>query len=349
MHPELFDLYKNNYHKAIRSVFGQPEYGSKYFEHAAKFELNTARFAAYKSHYATQTLIKSFKAAPEKFAMNSGKILKQFARWQATEYNTTVARCRTAKQFEQFQAEAHLYPNLEWLASRSATPRELHMSFVGIILPMDDPFWEENQPGNLYNCKCDWKTTDAPTTGSPTKVVKPHPGLDGNPAKTGQIFTDKHSYFGKAKNSNHVEKFVSNTFIKPLLKEFSSTIHPYKGIEVHNEILKTGKMVVLRNSVDSIFQHSNNYRVKAEGLFLKTNVKNWTYLGWSLVEEGKHPETAYFFYYSTTINKKKQFVNVKIHKHLKAEVPYAILNTIDKTKLREGLPEDIDKYIKKRL
>ncbi len=208
IHPELFELYKNNYHKAIRSVFGpvlspvegQPEYGSKYFEHAAKFELNTARFAAYKSHYATQTLIKSFQAAPEKFAMNSGKILKQFARWQATEYNTTVARCRTAKQFEQFQAEAHLYPNLEWLATRSATPRELHMSFVGIVLPMDDPFWEENQPGNLYNCKCDWKTTDAPTTGSPTKVVKPAPGLEGNPAKTGQIFTDKHPYFKKTKD-----------------------------------------------------------------------------------------------------------------------------------------------------
>lgn len=197
LHPELYELYKNNYHKAVRSVFGQPEYGSRYFEHAAKFELNTARFAAYKSHYATQTLIKSFEAAPEKFAMNSGKILKQFARWQATEYNTTVARCRTAKQFEQFQSEAHLYPNLEWLATRSATPRELHLSFVGIVLPMDDPFWNENQPGNLYNCKCDWKTTDAPVTGSPTKVVKPHPGLEGNPAKTGDVFTDNHTYFKK--------------------------------------------------------------------------------------------------------------------------------------------------------
>ncbi len=217
LHPELFDLYKNNYHKAIRSVFGQPEYGSRYFEHAAKFELNTARFAAYKSHYATQTLIKSFEAAPEKFAMNSGKILKQFARWQATEYNTTVARCRTAKQFEQFQAEAHLYPNLEWLATRSATPRELHLSFVGIVLPMDDPFWNENQPGNLYNCKCDWKTTDAPTTGSPVKVVKPSPGLEGNPAKSGEIFTDKHPYMQKVKNPEAVEKYVE----KYVLQNFS--------------------------------------------------------------------------------------------------------------------------------
>jgi hypothetical protein len=205
LHPELYELYKNNYHKAVRSVFGQPEYDSKYFEHAMKFELNTARFAAYKSHYATQVLVGSHNAMPVKFEFNSNKILKQFARWQATEYNTAVSRCRTAKQFIQFQDEAHLYPNLEWLATRSADPRELHLSFVGTVLPIDDPFWEENQPGNLYNCKCDWKTTDAAVTGSPAKAVKPHPGLDGNPAKTGQIFTDKHPNFKKANDKSFIQ------------------------------------------------------------------------------------------------------------------------------------------------
>ncbi len=178
--------------------------------------------------------------------MNSGKILKQFARWQATEYNTTVARCRTAKQFEQFQAESHLYPNLEWLATRSATPRELHLSFVGIVLPMDDPFWNENQPGNLYNCKCDWKTTDAPITGSPVKVVKPSPGLEGNPAKTGEIFTDTHSYYGKAKNvdivESFVEKFVFDSF--SIVKEYENGgvhyVHPLvnKNASDYNDVSK---------------------------------------------------------------------------------------------------------------
>ena len=132
-------------------VLGNPDLDSKYFKLAEEFKLNTARIAAYKTTLVTERLKKSYSADYENFQKNAQMQLKQFARWQATEYNTAVARCRTAKQFEQFQGEKHLYPNLEWLATRSADPRELHLTFVGTVLPIDDPFWHENQPGNLYN------------------------------------------------------------------------------------------------------------------------------------------------------------------------------------------------------
>jgi len=122
-----------------------------------------------------------------------------------------VARCRTAKQFEQFQGEKHLYPNLEWPATRSADPRELHLTFVGTVLPIDDPFWQENQPGNLYNCKCDWQTTDKEVSTTPAKSVKPSIGLEGNPASTGEIFTDKHPYIAKQpKLKNSLKEVVYN-------------------------------------------------------------------------------------------------------------------------------------------
>ncbi|MBQ0016095.1 MAG: hypothetical protein KBT04_03855 [Bacteroidales bacterium] len=47
-------------------------------------------------------------------------------RWQAAEANTATARARTAKQWAQFNDKDHrdLFPNLQWLPSRSATPRE---------------------------------------------------------------------------------------------------------------------------------------------------------------------------------------------------------------------------------
>jgi len=38
------------------------------------------------------------------------------------------------------------------------------------------------------------------------------------------------------------------------------------------------------------------------------------YIGYSTIEQGKHLEAGYFFYYDTYINGKKRFVNVKIHK-----------------------------------
>jgi len=110
--------------------------------------------------------------------------------------------------------------------------------------------------------------------------------------------------------------------------------------------LKTGKMIVLRNSVDNIFKHTNIGRIKIEGLFLKESVKNWEYIGWSYVEPGKHPEAAYFFYYKTMIDNKIRYVNVKIHIDIKSEVPYAILKGIDMSKIKFGVPNDIETFIK---
>ena len=72
-----------------------------------------------------------------------------------------------------------------------------------------DPFWSENQPGNLWNCKCDWEETDDPVTdGNPTGAHHAK-GLEGNPAETGEIFTDQSTYIRNAgkKGTEIVEEF----------------------------------------------------------------------------------------------------------------------------------------------
>lgn len=84
------------------------------------------------------------------------------------------------------------------LPSRSVQLREQHIAFYNRVWAKDDPFWDDNQPGNLWNCKCDWQQVDDPVTdGNPQTAIR-HQGLDGNPAKTGQIFTDNSSYVKKA-------------------------------------------------------------------------------------------------------------------------------------------------------
>ena len=135
-----------------------------------------------------------------------GKITQTLATFNiATDFFTniseafsgiTVSRCRTAKQLEEFSApdNMRLFPNLRWLPSRSATPREQHMLFYNRVWAKDDPFWAQNTPGNLWNCKCDWEETADPTTdGNPTAPVR-HDGLEGNPAQTGEVFTDNCAY-----------------------------------------------------------------------------------------------------------------------------------------------------------
>lgn len=161
---------------------------------AARFNANLSRFAAYKAHEATS----SIRQAEDPGAARA--TLRRYNTYQAAEYNTAVARARTARQWEKFSSDnnVRLFPNIRWIPSRSANPREAHRRFWNRIWPKDDPFWNENTPGSLWNCKCDWEQTSKPATdGNPSSRIA-HKGLTGNPAKTGQIFTDSHPYIAKA-------------------------------------------------------------------------------------------------------------------------------------------------------
>lgn len=341
IHPKLFELYKDNYHKGI-SVLSNSEPDSKYAELYEKFKLNTSRLAAYKAYKATELL----KDLPEKnFDVNAMQLLKNFNRYQATEYNAIVARSRTAKQYLDFQQDADLYPNMEWIMTRSADPREEHLTLVGTVRPINDPFWDENQPGNLWGCKCDWQPTDKDVTGAPEKEVKPATGLDGNPALTGELITDEHPYISKINDRSEIESFCNSNIVKPVLDAYKQTIDAFNGTEIINDKLATGQMTILRNSVKQIERHNSEFQVKISSLFISGDINNWEYLGWA--NEDHHPEGAYFLYYKTIIHKQNRFINVMVHKNLRTEVPYAILNTIDMKRVKKGLPDDIDKWTKK--
>lgn len=336
-------------------MFGEPKHGDKYFDITQKFKLNTSRLAAYKAYNATGELQRLTDKAT--FDLDAKNILNKYNRWQAAEYNAAVARSRTAKQFMDFQEDADLYPNMEWIMTRSADPREEHLVFVGTILPMDDPFWNENQPGNLWGCKCDWQPTDKEPTGTPDKTVTPAKGLDGNPVD-GELFTDEHPYFTKPdKNaSKEIDSFAFDNVLRPVLSEFKKTIDLFKGVEIISDNIATGRMIVLRRSVDDIINHTENFKVRASILNVENKAKNWDYIGYKKVDKfpknhpkagkSRHPESAYFFYYEAEIAGKIKIINVKIHKNFESEVLYAI--TDKRNGIKSGMPKDIERYIKKR-
>jgi len=191
--PALFETYNSNLHKAVSGV--DPE--------AAKLlKNNLTRMAAAKANYTAQLLQRARadkngvirpKAVYQKEAK---KIISRANTTQAAEYNAAVHRTRIYKQMNRFQETKRLFPNIEWLRTRSASPREVHLAYVGRVWPMDDPFLQTNHPGCVWGCKCDWKNTDKPATDNQDlKPVPASPGLEGNPATTNEIFTDKHPYF----------------------------------------------------------------------------------------------------------------------------------------------------------
>jgi hypothetical protein len=187
---EIFDTYNKNLHKAISGLSPEKE---------KLLKNNLTRLAAAKANYVTQRLEQCRTArTKEEYLRQARTVINRANSALATEYNTAVHRCRVAKQWERFQRESKLYPNVEWLRTRSATPREVHLTYVGRVWAMNDPFWTNNQPGCTWNCKCDWRTTDKPTTENEgLQQVPVAKGLDGNPYYTDEIFTDKHPYFGR--------------------------------------------------------------------------------------------------------------------------------------------------------
>lgn len=198
IHPELYRAYSENLRKAVSGYADD--------DLKAQFEANLSRFAAYKAWHATRQLERQLAdrdgvaRTPEEFDRMARAVLNTFNRYQAAEYNTAVARARTAKQWADFSQgdNMFLFPNIRWLPSRSANPREQHMPFYNRVWAKTDPFWQTNQPGNLWNCKCDWEETDDPVTGDNPEGIQPAKGLEGNPAETGQIFTDECTYVQKA-------------------------------------------------------------------------------------------------------------------------------------------------------
>lgn len=190
-------VYTQNYFDAISGVLSNPQPTDKLYPWAAQFNHNVANLAAWKSHRMATDLM---GLKDEKEIRTT---IKKYNQWQAVEYNAITSRTRTARQLLDFETRKNIFPNLEWIRTRAANPREQHLALAGLVLPIDHPFWAINQPGNLYGCKCDWKQTSAKASDITPASVTPSPGLDGNPINTGELITRRAGHF-KAGNQKIV-------------------------------------------------------------------------------------------------------------------------------------------------
>ncbi|MBR4814540.1 MAG: hypothetical protein IKZ67_03665 [Paludibacteraceae bacterium] len=126
--------------------------------------------------------------------------------WLETEYSTAILRAQQAADWKGFERDKDIAPNLTWMPTSSADPREEHAVFWrdALTLPVDDPFWDEHRPGDLWNCKCWLKQTDAQATPQRAipkgkDVPKPAKGLEQNPGKTAEMFSSKQPHYPNPK------------------------------------------------------------------------------------------------------------------------------------------------------
>ena len=281
IHPDVYKAYSDNLRKAVGGVFRSDDYGDRYFDLQAQLQSNVTRFAAYKAYHLTEQLKKQREkwTDDDEYKKVAKAVLNTFNRYQAAEYNTATARARTAKQWTDFTSDPianELYPNLKWLPSRSANPREEHQVFYGLVLPKTDLFWQQNQPGNLWNCKCDWEETDDPidtkelTAEDLAKAREEDGGihangLEGNPAETGEIFTKECTYFKQAGTDTGTEVIRA---VREINREKYSDIDLHFNTSIGNvlvdnitiqEITKGAKTVNSYFYKQEIALHFDNY------------------------------------------------------------------------------------------
>ena len=201
--PGLFSEVNRIMQQAAGSGYQDPD-GETGFKR--QIRSNTEVFAAFKAHrmgrdMASRLLddngqVKTFR----EFRKDTEDIVDHHVNaWLRTEYDTAVKRAHRAAEMRQFADEADVFPNIEWLPSTAVHRREAHIPFYHHIWPVNDPFWDAHKPGDEWGCQCGWRSTDEPVTDNrgleDPDAAPVSPGLGGNPAKTGQLFSDDHPYF----------------------------------------------------------------------------------------------------------------------------------------------------------
>lgn len=214
--PTLFNAIWSGYNKATDKGISDSNAPSPADDFRAALKYNNAVFSAFKVHrlqhdVAAQLLDSNGNLKPFKQWLNDVQPIAshQCKNWFKAEYSMAVTRAHQAADWQQFEREKDILPNLEWLPSTAVHPDTEHSAYVGTILPIDDSFWNIHHPGDHWGCLCSLTSTDKPCTARPKDTDPPQPGLDNNPGKDAKLFSDTHPYIASA--AEGAQKAVDKT------------------------------------------------------------------------------------------------------------------------------------------
>ncbi len=71
-------------------------------------------------------------------------------------FNTNMRTAYAAGHYKQMTEPVVLKARPYWryIGGLSVSPRPLHLSWNGLVLPADDPWWNEHYPPKEWGCKC---------------------------------------------------------------------------------------------------------------------------------------------------------------------------------------------------
>lgn len=226
MGEELFEHTASKLLAGVDKGFGKVNYGDPSEELLFQLRRSALFFSAHKTYLQVKELgdlliredgtIRPFA----EFRKMARPLIQQYnLQWLRVEYNAAVASARAAKDYQKALQDIDIYPNLKYMPSVSATPRDSHKKFYGLILPVQHPFWRHGLPPSDWECKCWVEQTDEDATQAPTDYEIPKGPFANNPAISGELFSADHPYFLKTGNPEESENWQIIRAFQKTVKE----------------------------------------------------------------------------------------------------------------------------------
>lgn len=118
--------------------------------------------------------------------------------WLRAEYDLSVASAQMAGKWVDIQKNKKLLPYLEYDAIIDGRTSKICISLNGVLLPADDPFWNQYYPPNHFNCRSTVKQQHSGTVTKHGDIVYPDnvPAIfKVNLAKQGLAYPEGHAYY----------------------------------------------------------------------------------------------------------------------------------------------------------
>ncbi|MDR1199937.1 MAG: hypothetical protein LBK94_13170, partial [Prevotellaceae bacterium] len=194
-------------------------------------------------------------------------------------------------------------------------------------------------------CKCDWIETFDDAADKAPAGPPPAQGLEGNPAQTGEIFTQTHPYF-----SNLTKKEIAAAEKLQDAAEMERLRAAKKGLitEMKSLYEKTVELTIFENKVINIgFEYEGNKHVVDDIVFIKGRahgllthselmgiaelLKNSTFVAYAQATGKKVKKGYEMFYYFKDANKELYYNVAKIvEKNDEKYFLYSITRSIKK-------------------
>ncbi len=249
-----------------------------------QLKTNIAVFAAFKAnHYGTtmRTLLvdeKGTKRTYGEFRKEAIKIDPKYnQQWLAAEYNMATRQARSADQWQRFKRDQDVYPNLEYMPSRSPNQRDSHTKWYGIVLPIDDPFWDTAMPPSQgWGCKCWVRQSNAPATSKEPEAPLSLPGIEGNAGKAGRVFSASHPFITAVSKAD-------KPAVKKAFQEYKANLSDI----IEMKVGKNNAVIIKTNASSGDLLENVNFAQAVVKKYRKNMIIN------SHAENKKNPEFTY--------------------------------------------------------